>query len=395
MRRLAWVGVFLFIPAIAWSAPQVYDQVWGDQIEARLDALEAEVFPTTTLPTVTLTEDLVITSDTTLTGHIEGNGFQILIDGADVTMTNLTVNNVSRIQWHNACGVAQLNNVTITNSGTGELGFYPLHWHLCGDTTRGTLVENVTVEDSNNRAYVPHGSNGITFLSIEAHRTTGQPFWWDKGQGINDSHDIVVDGAFFDTVLSGRDKINDANHHRNAGFVLRGGTGNVVRNSTVLNVSGGSSCSGFHWAEGAGNPSAWTFQNNHSVSESCDGIFVWQNGPEVHLTEGFTGGQIDHGAYKNGYVYEGVNVSGVLAHALGWSMSNSQAGDFTAVGHHSSAAGERITFTNTTFASFTINNGGGNAPGVYELNGSNLFCANIIYLSVFPGTQVIIDGVEC
>lgn len=43
-----WVALALLVPVVAVAAPSVYDQVWGDQVEARLDALEAEVFPTTT-----------------------------------------------------------------------------------------------------------------------------------------------------------------------------------------------------------------------------------------------------------------------------------------------------------------------------------------------------------
>jgi SAM-dependent methyltransferase len=39
----------------------------------------------------------------------------------------------------------------------GVLGRYPLHFHMMGDGSRGSIVEGVVVADSGNRAFVPHG----------------------------------------------------------------------------------------------------------------------------------------------------------------------------------------------------------------------------------------------
>jgi hypothetical protein len=85
-----------------------------------------------------------------------------------------------------------------------ELGHYPLHWHLVGDGSRGTLVEGVVVKNSTNRAYVPHGSHGITFRDTIAKNIAGQAYWWDhsKTDPIHHSNDILYDRALADWVTN-------------------------------------------------------------------------------------------------------------------------------------------------------------------------------------------------
>ena len=57
----------------------------------------------------------------------------------------------------------------------------------------------------------------------------------------------------------------------------------------------------------------------------------------------------------------------------------------------------KVTFTNVTMTSFTVDNNYGSNPvaATYILNNVGLTCGDIIYVSVVPGTQVIIDGVTC
>lgn len=371
---------------------------------------------TTTLPNLNLTADLVITSDTTLTGHIEGNGFQILIDGANVTMTDLTVNNVNRIMWHNACGVAQLTNVTVSNSGvTSESGAYPLHWHLCGDTTRGTVLNNVAVVNGQHHAFVPHGSNGITFLNSSATNTTKVAFWWDppgsntagdpdercitvdnKFCSLDNSNDIIVDGMVIDGVIHPRAlEPCCVEYHSVSAYVLGAGSGNEIRNSQALNVAGGSNCSGFHWWSKANQNiggSSWVFDNNTAASPDCHGIRVWQNDFSPHLIQNYTGDGVDHGAYKNVYHYENVDVPYFVGHALGWSMANSHVGTMTMLKH--TQLGDPITITDTTIDLFRLADAARN-PGTYILNGTNVTCGTIDYADPHPDSAVIIDGQEC
>lgn len=376
--------------------------------------------PTTTVPPSTtppssseLTSDLLITEDTTLTGHIEGNGHQILIDGADVTMSDLTVNNVSRIMWHGACGVATLDGVEVLNSGRVELGFYPLHFHLCGDATRGSVIENTTVSNSAFRAFVPHGSHGITIRNSRCENIAGECVWWDfpgtndaDGCGggsvcdfIDNSNDTTVDGVVCDGVVPPE----GFRGFRQSCFMLGAGTGNAIRNSSALNVEGRTGCSGFHWPEfgdghGRGQPLTWVFENNtaHNPDPDCHGIFVWQNDDQDHIVSGFTGDGVGHGAYVNDYHYEGLDVPYVEAHAAGWSISDSHIEVFTAE-RHRNLSSPTVDFSNVTFGRFIVDNAsnGGDVRGIYRIAGTNLTCGDIEYQSVVPGTEVWIDGQEC
>ena len=176
------------------------------------------------------------------------------------------------------------------------------------------------------------------------------------------------------------------------------GSGNVVRNSAAINMNPShvKDCSGFGWSEGANQNvggNVWTFKNNFSQSPSgCHGVFVWQNDGNNHIIDGFAGGGIDHGAYGNNYEYRNVDVPYVEIHAVGWSMSDSRVGQAFGMNHQFSGT---VTFTNVTFDSFTVNDGGGPQAATYVLNGSNLTCSDIVYESVAPGSRVVIDGKNC
>jgi len=341
--------------------------------------------------------------------RLEGNGYQILVvnDGT-LDWNGVAVTNVSRIMFTDGAGPSTLRNMTIEGSGRPELGFYPLHWHLNGDTTRGTLVENVTIRNSQNRAFVPHGSHGISFIDTRAEGIAGPAFWWDppgttdcgtfpKFCTTDNSNDILVDGMVVDGVTNAP---GDLRGYRLAGYVLGAGSGNVIRNSAAYNVNPShvKDCSGFTWPEGANQNvggNVWVFENNHGESR-CHGIFVWQNDSNHHVIDGFTGGGIDHGAYGNNYEYRNVDVPYVEIHARGWVMVDSHAGH-TVAWKHVGANGKEVRFINVTFDSFTVNNAtnGGTVSGVYILDGSNLDCEDIIYQLMVPGTRVIIDGVGC
>ena len=184
-----------------------------------------------------------------------------------------------------------------------------------------------------------------------------------------------------------------------AGFHLGAGSGNVVRNSVARNINPThvKNCAGFKWPSSANQNeggNVWVFSNNKTFDDRCHGIFVWQNDGNHHIIKGFTGPGIDHGAYRNNYDYRNVVVGYVNVHAVGWSMSDSTAGDVVTSKHIFAGT---VTFTNVTMTSFTVDNNHGSDPksATYALNNVGLTCDDIIYLSVVPGTQVIIDGVTC
>ncbi len=466
MRR--WVGVFtvliLLIPIVAVSAPPIGLglQAWMDQTDARLDALEgATTLPsttttvpltTTTMPPTTTTIPPTTTTVPPTTTTTPASGLLILADtvfnkpivlragdtiefrngarlscGAgcyadwqgtptptwsdDGTTQNLTrdikIFGQGDIRFEAGSGVSTIRYVEIDLQPLEEVGRYPLHWHLVGDDSRGTLVEGVVVKNSTNRAFVPHGSNGITFRDIIASNTVGEAVWWDdpgtnescrwrKFCTLDNSNDTIFDHALVDGVTN---EVGDNRGFTLSGFRLGAGSGNQLFDSVAMNINPThvKSCSGFHWPSKANQNAGgnvWLFENNKTFDDLCAGIFVWQNDSNDHIIEGFTGPGINHGAYGNDYDYQNVDVGFVKIHAVGWSMSDSTAGDVLTRKHQRSGT---VTFTNVKMTSFTVDNNYGSKPkpATYILNNVGLTCDDIIYRSVVPDTQVIIDNVTC
>ena len=376
-----------------------------------------------------------ITGTVTLKGHIElkgdlvvdgghlvarsgvevhGNGHQIMLmngatadiqgtptstwsgSGANTNVArDINFRNLQRIMFHGGAGTSVLKYFAVFDSGTPALGDYPLHWHLNGDTTRGTLVEGVAVVNGANHAFVPHGSHGITFKDTIAKNITGSAYWWDpegtNGPSIDNSNDIVFDHVLADDVHLAH---GAKGYHRVAGFVLGDGAENVLRNSAAINISGGADCSGFHWPEKA--ESTWTFRNNYSMSQDCHGIFVWQNNVNTHVIDEFNGGGISQGAYRNSYEYAHVDVAYFVLHAAGITVRDSLIGTVIAQQHRNTAQPTGV-FENVTIEHFIVANAdnSGEVPGMYVLTNTGLECGDIEYQKVVPGTQVIIDGSKC
>jgi hypothetical protein len=340
-------------------------------------------------------------------GHIEGNGFPILIDGADIDLSG-SVNDVERIMWHGQCGIANLHDLTITNSGGPGMGEYPIHLHLCGDATRGSVVENVTVINGAHHAFVPHGSHGITFLNTAAIDTKGDAYWWDppgsnetcsfqKFCTLDNSNDIIINGALCDGVTNAP---GDDRGFRLSCYTLGAGSGNVIVNSHAQRVQPSHvvDCSGFHWPEGANQNvggNVWVFEDNTFSDSPCHGIFVWQNDSNLHIIDGFSGGGIDHGAYGNNYDYRHVDVPYLEIHAVGWVMSDSEVGRIILRPH--TFAGS-VTLTNTTGSVVEVRDapsGTADEPIILHVNGTNLTCGDVQWVSPHPDTMVFIDGVVC
>lgn len=397
--------------------------------------ITSQACPCTVTGTVELKGDVSLQGDLIVDGgtlvarpgvNVNGNGFQIMFmnggkadfqgskvftwsdRGAKQNLDrDVVFRDMRRIIWMNGGGTSTLKYFKVADSGTSSLGDYPLHWHLNGNSTKGTLVEGVVVVGGKNHAYVPHGSHGIAFKDIIAKSTRGHAFWWDppgsnescdfqKYCTVDNSNDIQVEHALVDGV----DAASGSRGFRLAGFLLGAGSGNSIRNSAAINVSPGhiKDCAGFQWPEHAnGNTggNVWRFVNNHSRNPSgCHGIFVWQNDSNSHVIDGFTGAGIDHGAYKNFYEYVDVNVPYFEVHAAGVKVEGGSIDIVSTRGHRSDVV-PTAEFNGTSIDRFIVQNGNGEEPGHYVLSNTGLTCGDIEYENALSGTTVIIDGTDC
>jgi hypothetical protein len=189
---------------------------------------------------------------------------------------------------------------------------------MCGDSTRGSLVDSVVVEQSGNRAFVPHASHGIAFRETVAYNVWDDAYWWDPGAN-NATNDILYENAaafYVKTDPSFRG-------YRLAGFELGRGENNACVGCVAAGVQGNVNAAGFVWPEHSG--SVWEFRDAVSHNNRTNGLFVWQNTSGNHDIDFFTAygngkAGVDHGAYLNGYRYTGGRLWGnrtdVILHAL-------------------------------------------------------------------------------
>lgn len=180
---------------------------------------------------------------------------------------------------------------------TDVLGRYPLHFHHCGEGSRGSLVEGC-VASNGSRAYVPHLSHGIEFRDCIAYKVFDEAFWWDPGKA-NSSNDITWQHcAGFG--------VDSVGLKRMGAWRLGSGSGNIVRDCVAAGGLGGKDTSGFEWPEF--DHDVWLAEDLVSHNNQGDGIFVWQNDQLAHVItrptcyrNGSAG--IQHGAYGNAYRY--------------------------------------------------------------------------------------------
>jgi hypothetical protein len=199
------------------------------------------------------------------------------------------------------------------------VGRYPLHLHMCGDGSRGSVVSDVVVRDSGGHAFVAHLSNGVTFRGCISHDTMEDAYWWDPPTEDNPepppTHDVLYDRCVASLVRHEP----EFRGYRLAGFFLGAGNGNVAKGCVAVGVRGSADACGFIWPEGS--EGIWTFSDNVAHNNTEHGIFTWQNTGRPHLIEHFVGyhnlgAGISHGAYNNGYQYRDSTLYGNAYAAL-------------------------------------------------------------------------------
>jgi uncharacterized protein (TIGR03067 family) len=66
----------------------------------------------------------------------------------------------------------------------GVLGKYPIHFHLCGDTMRGSYVLGASVWDSGNRWVTVHGTNYLVVRDCVGYQSVGHGYFLEDGTEV-------------------------------------------------------------------------------------------------------------------------------------------------------------------------------------------------------------------
>lgn len=176
-----------------------------------------------------------------------------------------------------------------------HLGRYALHFHHCGNGSRGTRIVGCAIHDLGSRAIVPHGSHGISIIDNAVVFFMNDCYWYDP-QHV--THDLLYDGNFAGGVVNGSAGYNTM------GFQFGQGDGNVARRNRAAYCKGGEIGTGGQFVWTADNENVWVFENNLGHSSTCD-FFNWQNSPHNHFIELHTSYNCieagHNGAYINSY----------------------------------------------------------------------------------------------
>ncbi|MEM9605901.1 MAG: hypothetical protein AAGA99_00675 [Actinomycetota bacterium] len=245
--------------------------------------------------------------------QVQGHTAEVLNLTRNVTISSVTGR--GHVMIHATAAPVRIEHVSFDNLGPDVVGRYPLHFHKCGDAQRGVVVKGCLVAASDNRAFVVHGTHGVTLEDCVAHDVKRRAFWWDPSidrddSGGDDSHDVLYLNCVASLIQEGAEPIRE--RYRLGGFWLTGGDRNECRGCVAVGVQGRADAAGFTWPEPPGQATigVWVFdEGNVAHNNLVHGIFTWQNTKEPHEVRNFVGyhngdSGIDHGAYRTGYLYE-------------------------------------------------------------------------------------------
>jgi hypothetical protein len=178
------------------------------------------------------------------------------------------------------------------------LGRYGLHFHMCDNGSRGSVVEDVVIRDAGSHSFVAHQSHGVSFRGCLAYDVMEDAYWWDGPPGTETggrrdpgtiSDDIVYDRCVAALVRAEP----DYEGYTLTGFQLGRGSGNICRDCLAVGVQGNVNASGFSWGENQEGPGIWRFHDNVAHNNRRHGIFWWQVTTRHHTV-------LDFVAYRNG-----------------------------------------------------------------------------------------------
>ncbi len=354
-------------------------------------------------------EVLNLTRNVRIEGDAEGNRAHIFVRNSVPTVHTLRN--------------AALRNLGPRQGGAGSsesvLGRYGLHFHLNGDNNVGSVVSGVVGRDIGSHVFVPHESNGISFVDNISHNTFDEAYWWDGAPDTRTAGSPTNNTLYENNVASLAKSDPDFRGFRLSGFSLGRGEGNVARGNVAVGIQGNVTASGYIWPEGA--EGIWTFEDNVAHNNATHGIFTWQNTGNEHVIDRFTayhneGFGISHGAYSNNYRYQNCtlygNASGAVElHAVsrgpsqltftGMTMDGAGRSDYLVTTEKHLAASRTSASTlisNSAFlgynraavgATYTANQDGDTAPEAIDLK-DNTYAGNEFWINdgVLPASRI-------
>jgi hypothetical protein len=116
----------------------------------------------------------------------------------------------------------------------GLLGRYALHFHLCGDTMRGSYVIGASIWDSHNRWLTIHGTNYLVVRDCVGYQSVGHGFFLEEGTEVYNVLDrnLAVQ-AYLGKKLPKQVHVDDAND--GAGFWWANSLNTFTRNVSCEN----------------------------------------------------------------------------------------------------------------------------------------------------------------
>lgn len=178
---------------------QVGDRIMIASTDYNYEQAEERVLMAVSGNTVSLTEPLEYMHY----GQLQSFGGKTLDERAEVGLLshNITIQGDDSSSTDGFGGhliiregsTAHMSNVELRSMGQARndakgfdgQGRYPVHWHLAGDSARGSYLKNSSIHSSFNRCATIHGSNGVTLERNVAYNTTGHCYFIEDGAEVD------------------------------------------------------------------------------------------------------------------------------------------------------------------------------------------------------------------
>ena len=110
-------------------------------------------------------------------GEVANLSRNVVVESADLAMRGHTM-----YHKHSAGSIAYAEFRHLGKKGV--LGRYALHFHLCGDTMRGSSVIGASIWDSDNRWVTIHGTNYLVVRDCVGYKSLGHGYFFEDGTEV-------------------------------------------------------------------------------------------------------------------------------------------------------------------------------------------------------------------